>query len=54
MRRPPHRRLAGAPIDAFASVEIEMVNAADTYVLALPSALGSGANNFTDTWEAAD
>jgi hypothetical protein len=47
-------QLTGAPIDAFSSMEIEMVNTADTYVLSLPSGLGSGANNFTDTWEAAD
>ncbi len=46
--------LTGAPIDSFSSVDIEMVNTADTYVLALPSALGSGGNSFTDTWEAAN
>jgi hypothetical protein len=46
-------QLTNAPIDSFSSVEIEMVNSADTYALALPSALGSGGNNFTDTWEAA-
>ncbi len=46
-------QLTDAPVDSFSSVEIEMVNSADTYVLALPSALGSGGNSFTDTWEAA-
>ncbi len=45
--------LTDAPIDSFLSQEIEMVNTADTYVLALPSQLGSGENNFNDTWEAA-
>ena len=45
--------LTDAPIDSFSSEDIEMVNTADTYVLALPSSLGSGGNNFTDTWEAA-
>jgi hypothetical protein len=44
--------LTDAPIDAFSSVDIEMINTADTYALAVPSALGSGGNNFTDTWEA--
>ena len=47
-------QLAGAPIDSFPSVDIEMVNTADTYVLAQPSGLGSGGNSFTDTWKAAD
>ena len=46
-------QLTDAPIDSFSSVEIEMVNSADTYVLALPGALGSGGDSFTDTWEAA-
>ncbi len=47
-------QLTGAPIDSFASVDIEMVNTAGTYVLAQPGALGSGGDSFTDTWEAAD
>ncbi len=46
-------QLTDAPIDSFSNVEIEMVNTADTYVLALPSELGSGGDKFTDTWEAA-
>jgi hypothetical protein len=45
--------LTGAPIDAFSSVDIEMVNTADTHALAVPSALGGAGNSFTDTWEAA-
>ena len=46
-------QLTNAPIDSFSSVEIEMVNTADTYVLALPGALGSAGNSFNDVWEAA-
>jgi hypothetical protein len=45
--------LTDAPIYSFSNLDIEMVNTADTYVLALPSQLGSGGNNFTDAWETA-
>jgi hypothetical protein len=43
--------LTNAPIDSLSSVEIEMVDSAHTYVLALPSALGSAGDSFTETWE---
>ena len=45
--------LTDAPIYSFSNQDIEMVNTADTYVLALPSELDSGGSKFTDTWEAA-
>jgi hypothetical protein len=47
-------RLVSGPIDAFESVAIAMTNSAQTYFLALPSALGSDAESFTDSWEGAD
>ena len=44
-------QLTDAPVDAFSSLDIEMVNTADTYILALPSSLGSAGTSFSDTWE---
>ncbi|MGO8872937.1 MAG: G1 family glutamic endopeptidase [Acidimicrobiales bacterium] len=46
--------LTAAPIDAFPSTAIEMVNRSGSHVLAAPSALSASGTSFSDTWKASN
>ncbi len=43
---------AGRPVSAFTNTPIDMVNLADTYLLAAVTALDTAGSTFTDTWQA--